>query len=171
MGAELWNILDYQIKPVTGNSLLPLLYLGCTTNQRSIPFWKFLQFWSSSVFSGVFIAEEVDGVEDTAAEVQVLEAFLNMSPRFASVLMKQSWNYSPQVPHYQNFWIIGGQIKGILLYLYLNQEWFKNLKISNYTYTYPQNISSKISMLIIHTFFCHKFLLKKYVDWSEFHVE
>jgi hypothetical protein len=30
-----------------------------------------------------------------------------------------SWNYSPQVPEYQGFWIIGCQIKGILLQLHL----------------------------------------------------
>jgi len=60
--------------------------------------------------------------------------FLNMSMRFASVLTKQSWIYS-KVPQYQNFLIIGGQIKGILLYLYLHQEWSKNFKISNHTFT------------------------------------
>jgi hypothetical protein len=46
-----------------------LLYLGCTTNQSSIPFGYllYLLVWSHqggsfAVFSGVFIAEEVGGV-------------------------------------------------------------------------------------------------------------
>jgi hypothetical protein len=52
---------------LTGNYLLLLLYLGCTTNQRSIPFGYHLHLLvqhhqSSSVFSEVFLAEEVDGV-------------------------------------------------------------------------------------------------------------
>jgi hypothetical protein len=70
-----------------GNCLLLLLYLGCTTNQRSIPFGYLLQllvqghqglicvFWSSSIStrdaegpgncgSGVFVAEEVEVAGD-----------------------------------------------------------------------------------------------------------
>ena len=42
--AKLLNIVDYRMVPsltqvFTGNFLLLLLYLGCTTNQRSIAFW------------------------------------------------------------------------------------------------------------------------------------
>jgi hypothetical protein len=39
-----------------------VMYLGCTTNQRSIPFGG--SSGSFAMFSGVFIAEEVDGVGD-----------------------------------------------------------------------------------------------------------
>jgi hypothetical protein len=69
------------------------------------------------VFSGVFIPEEVDGVADkksgdtTMVDMQtLLKAFLNMSPRSACFIhevflfLKQnfrSWDYPPQVPHYQ----------------------------------------------------------------------
>jgi hypothetical protein len=62
--------------------LFLLLYLGCTTDQRSTPF-GYLHLlvgpsWSSSIFSGFFIAEEVDGVGDkgsrdiTTVDVQTL---------------------------------------------------------------------------------------------------
>jgi hypothetical protein len=73
--------------------LLPVLYLAYTTNQRIIPCGYLLLSasglsGSSHVFSGVFIAEEVDGVGDkesgdtTAVHVQtLLEAFLNMFQR------------------------------------------------------------------------------------------
>ena len=50
---------------LTGNCLLLLLYLGCTTNQRGIPFgYLLLQGHQGPIlcFSGVFVAEEVDGV-------------------------------------------------------------------------------------------------------------
>jgi hypothetical protein len=71
-----------------------LLYLGCTTNQSSIPFGYllYLLVWSHqggsvAVFSGVFIAEEVVGVGEngsgdiTTVDVQTLfETFLKMSP-------------------------------------------------------------------------------------------
>jgi len=88
---------DYQTTYTDPSSnmyfLLPVLYLACTTNQRSIPFGYLLLSASgpsvpSHVFSGVFIAEEVDGVGDkksgdtTAVHVQtLLKAFLNMSQR------------------------------------------------------------------------------------------
>jgi hypothetical protein len=47
-GAGLSNIPDYQTvhtltKVLTGNFLLLFLYLGCVTNQRSIPFGFLLQ--------------------------------------------------------------------------------------------------------------------------------
>jgi hypothetical protein len=83
------------------------------------------------VFSGVFIAQEFDGVGekgsgDTTIDVQTcLDTFLNMSLRFACFTDEvfsdkkqnfQSWNYYPQVLDYQKFLIIGCWIKGILLY-------------------------------------------------------
>jgi len=78
------------------------------------------------VFSGVFIAEDVDGVGDnrtgdnTAIDVQThLNGFLNVSLKSACFLMKLfflSQDYSPQVLDYQDFQIIRCQITGILLY-------------------------------------------------------
>jgi hypothetical protein len=67
------------------------------------------------MFSGVFIAEEVDGVGDkksgdtTIADVQtLLEAFL-----------EDLWilNYFPQLPKYQVFQSFSFQIRGILPYI------------------------------------------------------
>jgi hypothetical protein len=71
------------------------------------------------VFSGIVIAEEVDGVGDkesgdtTTIHVQTfLEAFLNMSLTSACSLMKLfsdkkqnfcSWHYCPQVSDYRDF--------------------------------------------------------------------
>jgi hypothetical protein len=70
------------------------------------------------VFSGVFKAEEVNGIGDTGSgdttmvDVQtLLEAFVNMSLRSACCNeafygKKQnfsSWDYSSQVPDYQYF--------------------------------------------------------------------
>jgi hypothetical protein len=48
--ARLSNILDYQTVPmltkgITGIFLLLLLYSGCTTNQRHIPFDISFSFW------------------------------------------------------------------------------------------------------------------------------
>jgi hypothetical protein len=76
--------------------LLLHLHLGCTTNKREIPFGYLLHLLvfrssrSSSVFSVVFIAEDVDGVGDkgsgdtTVVNVEtLLDAFLNMSLRSA----------------------------------------------------------------------------------------
>ena len=62
-GAKLSNISDYQsvlilTKILTGNCLLPLVYLGCTTNQRYI-LWVSVSYASSGlsgsscVFSGL----------------------------------------------------------------------------------------------------------------------
>jgi hypothetical protein len=75
--------------------LLLLLYFGCKTDQRSIPFgylhigW-FAALQSSSMFRQVFIAKEVDGVGDkglediTTVDVHtLLEAFVNVSLRSA----------------------------------------------------------------------------------------
>jgi len=74
---------------------------------------------SSFVFSCVFIAEEFDRIEDkgsrdiTTFDAQThLEFILNMSLRSACFIDKaffrkkqrfQSWDYSPQVPDYQDF--------------------------------------------------------------------
>jgi hypothetical protein len=51
-----------------GNILLLLKYFGCTTSQRGIPFGYFLHLLVQGhqgplVFSGIFIAKEVDGVQ------------------------------------------------------------------------------------------------------------
>jgi len=65
--------------------------LCCTTNQRSIPFGYFLHLlaqssWSPPGFSGVFTAEEVDGIRDkrsgdnTMIDVQILLEDLPVSP-------------------------------------------------------------------------------------------
>jgi hypothetical protein len=92
---------------------------------------------SSSVFYGVFTAEESDGAgtraegDTTTVGVEILlEAFLNMSLRSVS-LMKlfcgkkqnfRSWDYSPQVADYLDLQIIGRRIKGILLYIHRFQK-------------------------------------------------
>jgi hypothetical protein len=84
------------------------------------------------VFSGVFIAEEVDGAGDkgsgdtTTVDVQtLLEVFLNMSLRSTcftdehfSDKEQNVWSrdYS-QVPNYQDFKIIRHGINRILLYI------------------------------------------------------
>jgi len=89
---------------------------------------------SSSVFSGVPIAEEVDGVrekvagDNTMIDVETLfETILNMSLRFASFIneplsgKKQDfcfWDYSYQVLDNEDFQIIRLQIKGILQYVW-----------------------------------------------------
>jgi hypothetical protein len=87
---------------------------------------------SSAVFSGVFVAEEVDVVGDkesgdtaTFDVPALLEAFLNMSLRSVSFVdddfsgKKQNfqfWDYAPQALDCQDFRIIRCQISGILLY-------------------------------------------------------
>jgi hypothetical protein len=72
---------------------------------------------SSSVFSGALIAEEVDEVGDkgsghtTTDDVwTILEVFLNLPLRSANFIDKtfflvksNSWDYSPQVPDYQDY--------------------------------------------------------------------
>jgi len=64
-----------QPKFFTGNHLLLLLHLGCTTNQRSNSTVISLSSvgsgspGSSSVISGVFIAEEVDAEGDNGQEI------------------------------------------------------------------------------------------------------
>jgi hypothetical protein len=74
---------------------------------------------SSFVFSCVFIAEEFDRIEDkvsqdiTTFDAQThLDFILTMSLRSARFINKaffwkkqnfQSWDYSPQVPDYQDF--------------------------------------------------------------------
>jgi len=76
--------------------LLLLLYLDCTSGWRSVPLdLSHLSAGSGlpgscSVFSGVFITEEVDGVgnkgsgDNTVVDLQTgLEAFLNMSLKSA----------------------------------------------------------------------------------------
>jgi hypothetical protein len=87
------NILDYQrvhilIYVLTGSLLLLLLYLGCTTNQRSVPFVYLFSLLIQGhqgprLFSGVFIAEGIEGVrykasgDTTTVSVQApMEAFL-----------------------------------------------------------------------------------------------
>ena len=55
-----------------GNILLLLLYLVSTTEQRSIAFRCLLRCWFRvirAVFSGVFIAEEGDGVGEKGWEI------------------------------------------------------------------------------------------------------
>jgi uncharacterized integral membrane protein len=58
---------------LAGNVLLLLLYLGYKTNQRNIPFGYLFVCWHrvigmSSVFNGMIIAEEVDGVRRQVGE-------------------------------------------------------------------------------------------------------
>lgn len=72
--AKSWNILDCQMVTIltyifTGNILLLLLYFGCTAKQRRIRLDISFLCWfrssgSSFMFSGVFLAEEVDGIVD-----------------------------------------------------------------------------------------------------------
>ena len=110
---------DYQTTCTDPSSdmyfLLPVLYLVCTTNQRSIQIGYLLlsasgSSESSHVFSGVLIAEEFDGVGDkesgdtTAVHVQtLLKAFLNIFHRSTSFIDEAfsgknqnfwSWDYS-----------------------------------------------------------------------------
>jgi len=77
--------------------LLLLLYFGCTTDYRGIPLnispsYAGSGHEGSSAFSGVFTAEEVDGVgdkrsQDTTVEVQpLLVAFWKMSLKCAYVI-------------------------------------------------------------------------------------
>jgi hypothetical protein len=73
------------------------------------------------VFSQIFIAEEVGGVGDegsgdtTRVHVQtLLEAALSISMMKLSSFRNQnlwSWDYSPQVPNYQDFQITGLGLK------------------------------------------------------------
>ena len=66
-------MLNYNTLPAltlghTGNFLLLLKYFGCTTNKRGIPFGYFLHLLVQChqgrlVFSGVFIAKEVDAIQ------------------------------------------------------------------------------------------------------------
>ena len=89
---------------------------------------------SSSVFSGVSIAEEVDGErenlsgDNTMIDLETLfEAVLNVSLRFASFINEHlsgkkqdfhSWDYCYQVLDNEDFQIIRRQIKGILQYVW-----------------------------------------------------
>jgi hypothetical protein len=86
--------------------VLLLLYLGCTTNHRSIPFGYLLHLLVQhhQVFSGVFIPKEVDGVGDKESrdtimvDVQTpLEAIFIMPPPPTADLMPSSGKK-------QNFW-------------------------------------------------------------------
>jgi hypothetical protein len=70
--------------------LLLLLWFGCTTNQGSIPLLLQLVQGPLFVLSGVFVAEEVDGVGDrgsgdtTRSVVQThIEDFMSMALRSA----------------------------------------------------------------------------------------
>jgi len=79
----------------TGNFLILLLHLCCTTNQRNILFGYFLyplaqSSWSPPGLSGVFIDKEVDVIgekrsgDNTMIDVQILlEALLNWYLRSA----------------------------------------------------------------------------------------
>ena len=81
-----------------GNFLLLLVHLSCTTRQRSISWISSSSACSglsgsSSVFSGVFVAEKVDGVGDKGSgdteifDMQILlEATLNMFLRSVSFI-------------------------------------------------------------------------------------
>jgi hypothetical protein len=73
---------------------------------------------SSSVFAGVFIAEEIGGIGDKT----ILEAFLIMGLRPACFndeaflsLTGKTWYYCLQMLDYQDFRIIRCWIKGMLL--------------------------------------------------------
>jgi hypothetical protein len=86
------------------------------------------------VFSRVFTAAKIDGADDkgpgdtTTADVQkIFVAFLHMSLKSAFLIDEcfllakkqknfRSWDYSPKVPDYQDFQIMGCQIKRILLF-------------------------------------------------------
>ena len=79
------------------------------------------------VFSWVCVGDKKSR-DTTIVDVQTfLEAFLNMSLRTAGFTDKGfffghkkknfwSWDYSPQVPYYQDFQLLRCRIKGILLY-------------------------------------------------------
>jgi hypothetical protein len=81
------------------------------------------------VFSGVFIAAYIEGTGDKESEGTImidvqtlLEAFLNMSKRYACLIdeafsqQKAKPPHSPQLPDYQDFQITERQINGILVY-------------------------------------------------------
>ena len=74
-GAELSNIMDYQMVPIltyvlTSNFLFLLLYLGLHNYSEEYSFWISPSSAgsgssaSSSVFTGVFVAGEVNGIAD-----------------------------------------------------------------------------------------------------------
>ena len=101
---ELSNILDYQmvttlIWVLTHNLLLLLLFLGCTTNCKSIPFGCLLHLLVQG-YQGLFLCfcslhswsnwwSRRQGVRRFTFDVQrLLVTFLNMSLRSASFMMK-----------------------------------------------------------------------------------
>ena len=110
---------------------------------------------SSSVFTGVFIADEITRVRDkesgdtTMVDGQnFLEAFLNMSLRSACFSgpfwsgKKQNFqprDCSPHIPHYQHFGISQRQIKGMLLYLWCNKQKCRQSKVPMTLLNIPYN--------------------------------
>lgn len=75
--SKLSNFPDCQAVPIatevlTGNFLLLLFHLGCTTKEGSIPFEYFLHllvegYQGPLLFPGVFTAEEVEGEGDNTS--------------------------------------------------------------------------------------------------------
>jgi hypothetical protein len=112
INAKLSNILDYQAVPI----FCSRSYIWATTSSAGSS-----SSGSTSVFSGVFTGEEVYGVANkgsthtTIVAVQtLLETFLNTSLKSACFINEAfpgkkknflSWDYSPQVPDYEDFWI------------------------------------------------------------------
>jgi len=151
MGAELLNVLEFQTvlllsQVLRGKFFLQLLYLGCTSNHRSITFWYLLHLPVQCPFCvfWVFIVDEVGakqsgytitywhswklfwtGLWGSACSTD--EAFSGKKQNF------WSWDYSPQVLDYQDFQVLGCRIKGILLYIqqctcsksYYHAQWQK----------------------------------------------
>ena len=123
----------YWLKVLTGNFLLPFLYLSCRNNQRSILFGYLRQllvqacqghlllFSTVSAVpardsegpgdrgSRVFTAEEDDGIGDKgSADTRTVNV---------RTLLEDFWNWDPfpQMLKNQNFWSISLWNKGILL--------------------------------------------------------
>jgi hypothetical protein len=117
--------------------VLLVIYFGCTTNQRSIPFGCLLQLLVqgirdpfcfcfsgvSSVFprdaaepgecgSGVFVTEEVRGAGDKASGDTARVCVETLLEAFLADF--QAWDYFPKM--YQHFWHISISIKGIVLH-------------------------------------------------------
>ena len=136
-GGELLNIPDYQVVllltiVLTDNILLLLLYLGCTSNQRIIPFGYLLHplagsYGSSSMFSGVFMHEETAAEGDKAlldiwmTDVQTHLEALSTCSWYQPLSFKKpfSWLKAKQCSRYSGFlrpgrtrgrFLVGGEI-------------------------------------------------------------
>ena len=111
--------------------LLLLLHLGCTINQRSIPlgYLHLLVQVQQGPLLHILESSKLKRLMELGTRGQedvhtLLEVFFDISLRSTCFTddtfsgKKQnfwSWAYAPQVLNYQGFWIIGYQIKWILL--------------------------------------------------------